>query len=147
EGSPKWIIFSGGNPLLHDLEPLVLELRRRQYKLQVETQGTLWKPWILKLQKVVVSPKAPSSEMDQPVTQVRSFINRCDPKTLALKVVVFDDRDYEYAQLIHKSFTEIEFFVSVGDRMGGLTDRAFGGAKDSADDRAARFRWLCERVA
>lgn len=148
EGAPRWIILSGGNPCLHKLDDLITRLRRRAWLLQVETQGTLWKPWLRYCQRIVVSPKPPSAEQPQTLAVLDKFLSRCNQmNVVSLKVVVFDDRDYEFAREVHKAYPKIEFFLSVGDKMGGLTGGAFGGVKDEDSDRRTRLRWLMERVA
>ena len=52
----KNIIFTGGEPALQDLEPIINELRPKGYKFSIETNGTIELPKGL-LDWICVSPK------------------------------------------------------------------------------------------
>jgi 7-carboxy-7-deazaguanine synthase len=58
------LVISGGNPALYHLGPLVRELRDRYAVVAVETQGSVFRPWLRDVDSLVVSPKPPSSGMD-----------------------------------------------------------------------------------
>jgi len=51
------VIITGGEPLLHDLSPLVTILHDREQRVHLETNGTLPLPDGVKLDWVTVSPK------------------------------------------------------------------------------------------
>jgi 7-carboxy-7-deazaguanine synthase len=57
----RWVTLSGGNPLLHDLSELVLELRSRGHAVTVETQATVYRSWVLLCDYITLSPKPPSA--------------------------------------------------------------------------------------
>ena len=42
-------------------------------------------------------------------------IAKCVPETLNLKVVIFDDDDYEFAKMIHHRYPDIPFYLQVGN--------------------------------
>ena len=57
-GDCRWVCFTGGEPTLHELQPVCDTLHARGYRLQVETNGTRPRPeW--GLDHVTVSPKQP----------------------------------------------------------------------------------------
>lgn len=57
-GECRWVCFTGGEPTIHDLQPICDLLHARGYKLQMETNGTRPRPaW--GVDHVTVSPKQP----------------------------------------------------------------------------------------
>lgn len=40
----RLVVITGGEPLLQNIIPLCRELRRRQFRVQIETAGTIWIP-------------------------------------------------------------------------------------------------------
>ena len=40
----KLVVITGGEPMLQNLVPLIKELTRRQFRVQIETAGTVWVP-------------------------------------------------------------------------------------------------------
>lgn len=54
----EWVCLTGGEPLLQDLGGLVSGLRSRGFKVQVETNGTLFQP--APFDWVTLSPKPPA---------------------------------------------------------------------------------------
>lgn len=80
------VTLSGGNPAMWDLGALVLMLRARGHGVAIETQGTVFAPWVQMLTQVVVSPKPPSSGMVTDWAQLRKWL--LGAPNVALKVVV-----------------------------------------------------------
>lgn len=122
EGSPDWVVVSGGNPALFDLGYLVDLLHIRHQSVMVETQGSVWHDWLLIADDVCISPKPPSAGRSTLPSDTSEFLekfgNRWDdsyPKPPYLKVVVFDDDDYEYAREQRKANPNHEMFISVGN--------------------------------
>lgn len=66
------VTISGGNPLIHDLTPLVRALRNWGWNIWVETQGTIYRDW-LKYCNVTISPKPPSA-YDYDIPRLRKFL-------------------------------------------------------------------------
>jgi organic radical activating enzyme len=58
EAPAEWVVLTGGEPLLQDVGGLVPGLRDRGFKVQVETNGTLFQP--APFDRVAVSPKPPA---------------------------------------------------------------------------------------
>lgn len=57
----KEVTLSGGNPAIHNLAPLLMVLNEFGYRVNLETQGTIYKEWMTQLDVLTVSPKPPSS--------------------------------------------------------------------------------------
>lgn len=127
--SPDWVVLSGGNPALFDLEYLIELLHVRQQKVMLETQGSIFKQWFGEVDDLCFSPKPPSSgNVTRPTDLGRVLEATISAQTAAskekdqwpfkmpyLKVVIFDEADYEYAIEVHNSFRSLEMFVSVGN--------------------------------
>ncbi|MDD5067580.1 MAG: 7-carboxy-7-deazaguanine synthase QueE [bacterium] len=59
--STRFIVLTGGEPLLHDLTPLIKILKRESFTIAVETNGTLYKNWLQQVDWITVSPKPGST--------------------------------------------------------------------------------------
>jgi len=147
---PRWITLSGGNPALQKVDDLLDEVRRRtKYRIAVETQGSVWKDWLSRVDQLTISPKPPSSGMDGILhPEVRHYLEHGMLNgQVNLKVPVFDDRDYEFAVKVHQQWPLVPFYFSIVTRMGGLHGDFDGGAIDTPGDLAGRYRWLVERAS
>lgn len=128
-----WVTLSGGNPAIHDLGALVERLHATGRQVAIETQGSVYRPWIAQCDVVTVSPKPPSSGMATDHTRLARFTAL--PRS-NLKVVVFDDADYAYARDIHQRYPDRPLYLQPGNAVG-------------EDDTAALLRkldWLAQRV-
>jgi 7-carboxy-7-deazaguanine synthase len=144
DGSPEWVVLSGGNPALHELGDLVDSLHGAGQQVAVETQGSVWRAWLSAVNRLTISPKPPSSEMDTP--SHREKLDRFMSKALKrgadhsiLKIVCFDDTDLDWAKDLAQRWPSLPLFLSAGTPVPSPAD--LRGAV------AARYRWLCERVA
>ena len=111
----RHVTLSGGNPLVHDCMSLVQTLIANDYAIAVETQGTIWRRWVNYTDLVTVSPKPPSSGMKTDWEKLEAFIRRTSATDLVLKVVVFDDADYEYARMLHQRFPFRQLYLQPGN--------------------------------
>lgn len=143
---PRLVVLTGGNPALHRLDALVDGLHEDGFEVAVETQGSTFRPWLAEVDRLVVSPKPPSSGEATPRhwAQLVAFMGELPLPFpgVAFKVVVFDDRDLEYARTVTRRWPGIPLHLSTG------TDPH--QAADVEADRAQildRFRWLCESAA
>ncbi|GAA4225807.1 7-carboxy-7-deazaguanine synthase QueE [Actinomadura meridiana] len=144
------VVLSGGNPAMHELGPLVHRLHDSGMRVSVETQGSLWKDWLRDVDRLVVSPKPPSSGMATPENALQSskFMSaatRPCPKRsdVYLKIVCFDSADVEFAFRFRERHRRADgsllpLFLSSG------TDAEAARPLPAVTDR---FRWLCELVA
>lgn len=150
---PKWVTLSGGNPAMLELGPLVGLLHLYGYSVAMETQGSVWKSWLTRIDELTVSLKPPSSGMPGLMaSDLASYLMRWKPnlpheRQVNLKVPVFDDKDYEWAAELHKEWPTIPFYLSVVTRMGGLDGSFAGGVIDSKADILARYQWLVEKAS
>jgi 7-carboxy-7-deazaguanine synthase len=143
ERGPRMAVLTGGNPAIFHLADLVAMLHEGHLDVSVETQGSVWRDWLHEVDRLVVSPKGPSSGMDTPPhrAQFDAFMEAAvSNPSLALKVVVFDQRDLEWAEQVASTHAEVPFFVSAGSDVGLP-------AAETLERLVARFRWLCESVA
>lgn len=137
------VTISGGNPLIHDLGPLVKRLHAFPYVINVETQGTVYKEWLQKVNVVTVSPKPPSAG-ECNLDRLELFMsclhgNVPRPPELCIKVVVdpFRDDDYEFAKMIMQEYSR-----SWGSKyLSVLTD-----PNDTSASILNKYRLLAERV-
>lgn len=60
----EWLTISGGNPALFNCAPIISMLNRFGKKVAIETQGSVYSPWMSKLDLITISPKPPSSGMN-----------------------------------------------------------------------------------
>jgi len=144
------VVLSGGNPVMHELGPLVDLLHDRGARVSVETQGSLWADWLGGLERLVVSPKPPSSGMATPshraeTARFMAAVNRAGVMAprVCLKVVCFDDADIDFAFAFREEFcgadgARLPLYLSSGNDVV---------AEVSVQAVADRYRWLCQTVA
>lgn len=124
------VTLTGGNPCIYNLRALVMELRRKDFKIHVETQGSIWRPWLEDVHHITVSPKPPSSGNVTPITTLSAYESWRYVPSMELKVVVFDNADYNYAKEVHQYLPHIPLTLQAGsmvgnvDRIGWLIDKA-----------------------
>lgn len=137
-GPAPWVTISGGNPLLWECGPLVDGLHRQGYRVSVETQGSIVRPWLAAADLVVVSPKPPSAGMDGRWTwdTLGTFMAATRREGAALKVVVQDERDYLFAREVYGRFPGVPFYLQDGRQPG----------TQSVESLASHYRWLVERA-
>lgn len=142
---PDWVAISGGNPGLYDLGEVVSGWQQSgqwfgQRRVTVETQGSRWQPWFDKVNALTISPKPPSSGMEnktldafvaalgeaQDDQQRQLLYDPGIPRDYfqaVLKCIVFDETDYKFARELHVRWPLIPFYLSTGTAMGGLSGR------------------------
>ena len=110
------VTISGGNPaLIKGIQDLVDLFEEKQIYTALETQGSKFQPWMRQINDLTISPKPPSSNMKPNIDILDSVIEQCIESTLNLKVVIFDDDDYEFAKMIHHRYPNIPFYLQVGN--------------------------------
>jgi 7-carboxy-7-deazaguanine synthase len=105
-----WVTLSGGNPAMWDLSELIKLLHAAELGVAVETQATIYQPWIAACQMVVISPKTPGMGERFEPKKFTAFLQKLQedwkfrevkygipPGALALKIVIFSNQDLEYA--------------------------------------------------
>jgi 7-carboxy-7-deazaguanine synthase len=143
-GAPQWVVLSGGNPALHSLGGLVEGLHSLGLRVAVETQGSVWRPWLDQVDRLTISPKPPSSGMatEDHRRGFEAFMSKATVlarQAAALKIVCFDEIDLRWAKDVAAAHPALPLHLSAGTPVPSPAD--LGEAV------AARFRWLCETVA
>lgn len=116
----SFVTISGGNPaLIRNLCYLVELLKENNIQIGLETQGSKWQDWFLNIDQLTISPKPPSSGMktdyDALDMIIRKMTTEAPHSNMSLKVVVFDDTDYDYAKQIHLRYPRTPFYLQVGN--------------------------------
>ncbi|MGE6379616.1 7-carboxy-7-deazaguanine synthase QueE [Peribacillus muralis] len=116
----SFVTISGGNPaLLKNLNGLIALLHEHEMKIGVETQGSRWQDWFLDIDELTLSPKPPSSGMNTDFTVLdrimENLADRNPNNHVSLKIVVFNEEDYQYAKRIHGRYPGIPFYLQVGN--------------------------------
>ena len=110
------VTISGGNPaLIKGIQDLVDLFEEKQIYTALETQGSKFQPWMRQINDLTISPKPPSSNMKPNLDILDSVIEQCVPESLNLKVVIFDEDDFEFAKMIHHRYPTIPFYLQVGN--------------------------------
>jgi len=155
--SADWVTLSGGNPALHDLGKLVEALHSLQFKVAVETQGSMWKDWLSYVDQLTVSPKPPSSRMSN--EYLPTFMKKAigvegkhytdvhsERATICLKVPVYDEDDLDFALGVHWSYPDVPFYISIVTEMGGLRGDFADGRVDTAESLLTRYQRVVQDV-
>lgn len=123
------VTISGGNPLVWDLHDLVWRLLNEGKVIAVETQGSIYKPWLEACKYVTVSPKGPG--MVGPKNDIKSIdhvlaflgnwraARKIPGAKLTIKIPVFDRADLQFANTLLVSMHEEshwhETYLSTGN--------------------------------
>jgi len=125
----SFVTISGGNPaLLRNLEALIAILKENEIKIGVETQGSKWQEWLYDIDELTISPKPPSSGMTTDFFVLTDILgklkNRNSEQHISLKIVVFNQADYDYAKQVHLRYPTIPFYLQVGNDDITTTDNS-----------------------
>ncbi|MDR6122875.1 7-carboxy-7-deazaguanine synthase [Bacillus sp. SLBN-46] len=140
------VTISGGNPaLLKNLANLITLLKKNDIKICLETQGSKWQDWFLEIDELTISPKPPSSTMVTDFTILDSIIKKLEEKDssnrVSLKVVIFDERDYEYAKGVYLRYPTIPFYLQVGN-----DDITTSDNQELISHLLSKYDWLINKV-
>lgn len=140
------VTLSGGNPLLlPQLATLVSLLKSSGIRIAVETQGSRWQDWLAEVDEVTLSPKPPSSGMTTDWDALDAIVNNLQSRSAeyaySLKVVIFDDRDLEYAKEVHSRYPGATLYLQVGNRDVTRMDKA-----DHAAELLLQYEELIDKV-
>ncbi|WP_379152116.1 7-carboxy-7-deazaguanine synthase QueE [Paenibacillus sp. sgz5001063] len=138
------VTISGGNPALigEGLGTLINLLHERGIQSAIETQGSRWQEWFYEVDVLTISPKPPSSGMKTDWDMLDSIMDKMKiqgKSAHSLKVVVFNDEDYQYAKSIHGRYPEVPLYLQPGNEdvteEGDISARLLG-----------RLEWLFNLV-
>jgi 7-carboxy-7-deazaguanine synthase len=128
QGEAEWVVLTGGNPALFSLSNLIDLLHENNYKVMMETQGSIYKEWFGKIDDLCISPKPPSAGNTTNLTTLRDILrvtsreSKREPTKLDfsypvpyLKVPIFTSDDLEYAEEVVMMLNDYEIFLSIGN--------------------------------
>lgn len=159
-GRVPWVILTGGNPAILDLDQLVDKLHSAGFLVAVETQGSRWREWLRKVDRLCVSPKPPSAnEPKSKFDALGKFLyegmeaRRTGVKPyewLFLKVVVFSNEDLDYAEKVRSQFGDALLYLSAGNdagrTVGNPTRNDSRRLEEVRRDLLDRAAWLSSEV-
>ncbi|UXR86429.1 7-carboxy-7-deazaguanine synthase QueE [Staphylococcus felis] len=135
------VTISGGNPaLIKGLQSFVDLCHSQNIKTALETQGSHFKPWMRQIDDLTISPKPPSSGMTHDLNILDGVIDQCDESKINLKVVIFDETDYQFAKIIHHRYPDLPFYLQVGNPY--LDDQV----EHHTSKLLSRYEWLIQLV-
>lgn len=136
------ITISGGNPVLHKGLGEFIDLCHTEgWKVAVETQASFWKDWLLKVDDITLSPKPPSSGMKTDFEKLDPFMERLVDSNASLKIVIFDEIDFKFAEEIHLRYPSFPFFLQTGNDDTTTTDDT-----SLVSTLLDRYEWLIEQT-
>lgn len=142
----SWVTLSGGNPaLLKNAGCLIDLLKANKVKVSLETQGSKWQDWFMDIDALTLSPKPPSSSMKTDFILLDSIIDKLrlnqSSQQVSLKVVVFNNEDYDFAKKVHKKYPDIPFYLQAGnDCLNEQNDQKL------IKHLLNRYKWLIEKT-
>jgi 7-carboxy-7-deazaguanine synthase len=145
--TPLLITLSGGNPAIQPLENLIDLGHEHGYTFAIETQGSISPSWFAKLDHLTLSPKPPSSKQVTRWERLdRCILNATNKQSaheiqINLKIVIFDDADYEYARYVAKRYPALPIFLQAGNHTPPQTSSQIDIA-----GILARMDWLIQRT-
>jgi len=120
---PMLVTFSGGNPAIYDLSKVIKLGKKDGYTFTIETQGSIPRKWFNNLDFITFSPKPPSSGMVTNWDKLSESISYIDnKKKISIKIVVKDEKDYQYALEVFNRFPEIEKYITPCNETPGNPD-------------------------
>ena len=104
-----YLTLTGGDPCLHQhLGEIINPLNVAGIRIAVETQGELFPDWLSQADVITFSPKPPSSgnvvdyrAINEWIYSKWGYMKRATQ--ICIKVVCFDDLDYQYALQVYNS--------------------------------------------
>ena len=140
-GKPLTVSLSGGNPAIQDFSQVIALGHAKGYRFACETQGSIAKPWFADLNTLVLSPKPPSSGETVDWKVFDACVNASGPKTsTVMKIVIFDDLDYTWAQDAAKRYPGLPLYLQPGNLQ---VDPTIAVAPQNLSDK---LLWLVEKV-
>ncbi len=141
---PLTVTISGGNPALQNFSPLIEIGKAQGYRFAIETQGSVAQSWFADLDLVVFSPKPPSSRESPDWEVFSACLAACAGTKAVLKIVVFDEADYQWARKTAARYRQLPVYLQPGNH----TPPAIDGEATAIDMAGVmeRLEWLVDRV-
>ena len=120
------VVLTGGNPCLYDFKQVIDILHDNNITVDIETQGSKMPDWLLDVDLLVISPKAPSSKQPDVYKTVNEYMNMkllsSIKQKVAIKIPVFNEEDFEFAMKYYalvdyyrEKGVDIDLYLSVGN--------------------------------
>ena len=120
------VVLTGGNPCLYDFKQVIDILHNNNIAVDIETQGSKMPDWLLDVDLLVISPKAPSSKQPDVYKTVNEYMNMkllsSIKQKVAIKIPVFNEEDFEFAMKYYalvdyyrEKGVDIDLYLSVGN--------------------------------
>lgn len=118
------IVLTGGNPCLYDFKEVIDILHDNNITVDIETQGSKMPDWLLDVDLLVISPKAPSSKQPDVYKTVNEYMKLLlsVKQKVAIKIPVFNEEDFEFAMKYYalvdyyrEKGVDIDLYLSVGN--------------------------------
>jgi 7-carboxy-7-deazaguanine synthase len=146
DNKPIMVTLSGGNPAIQPFGPMIKRGHDAGYKFALETQGSVSKGWFADLDMLVLSPKPPSSDMAIDWDMFDDCLIKAGskPKTV-LKIVIFDDTDYDFAKQAAKRYPHLPIYLQPGNDTTPPADEY--NASIDQDQVTDKMLWLIDKVS
>lgn len=118
------VVLTGGNPCLYDFKQVIDILHDNNITVDIETQGSKMPDWLLDVDLLVISPKAPSSKQPDVYKTVNEYMKLLLSirQKVAIKIPVFNEEDFEFAMKYYalvdyyrEKGVDIDLYLSVGN--------------------------------
>lgn len=118
------VVLTGGNPCLYDFKEVIDILHDNNITVDIETQGSKMPDWLLDVDLLVISPKAPSSKQPDVYKTVNEYMKLLTniKQKVAIKIPVFNEEDFEFAMKYYalvdyyrEKGVDIDLYLSVGN--------------------------------
>lgn len=118
------VVLTGGNPCLYDFKQVIDILHDNNITIDIETQGSKMPDWLLDVDLLVISPKAPSSKQPDVYKTVNEYMKLLSSikQKVAIKIPVFNEEDFEFAMKYYalvdyyrEKGVDIDLYLSVGN--------------------------------
>lgn len=143
-GTPLTVSLSGGNPAIQDFGPLIEKGHAHGFQFALETQGSVARDWFCDLDLLILSPKPPSSGEAVDWDKFDDCIARARTRRIVLKIVVFDEVDYDWARDVAGRYRAMPLYLQPGNHTPPPPD-----AGDATVDIAGiidRMQWLVDKA-
>lgn len=143
-GVPLTVSLSGGNPAIQQFGELIEMGKAKGYRFACETQGSVAKDWFAELDPLILSPKPPSSKQVVDWDQFDACIDAAGDAPRVLKMVIFDDRDYDWARDVARRYPDMPLYIQPGNHTPPPPDD-----DDAEVDIAGimtRYEWLIDKT-
>ena len=140
-GKPIVVTLSGGNPAMHNFEPLIALGQRDGFTFAMETQGSLPRDWFGKLDWLFLNVKPPSSGETVNWKKFGECITAGEGSVMVIKLTIFDEPDYEFAKSVASDFPQFPMFLQVGNPAYADEQVDY---PDIKAELMERYRWLVQ---